>query len=300
MRIFMIKNNIILDKEIDDNMFICYFVMNNLFNGNDYIYVNLDILCYEIYGKMDVDKRKRSIILNAINKLSEKKIINIISSNGKTSNCTYVISTNELSVKDCIGGFTKITKEEFDKCKDNFSMFRYFCVMMSTVNNDDKHKMYKAWFNMSSLLDKCTISNKTQYRYNEELEKRELIHIYRSKLVTKTEFGYKQLADVYGRYEDKDRIDKLGFSNDEMYGYGEKQKNLEANKRRSIKSYYNSFTNGTYKKDVYELMASCEEYNKYSSDKLDMSVFEEYKNKQLLEAIDRELEDEVFDDIEFN
>lgn len=289
MKIFINK-----EEKFDAKELFVIAVLNALYGvKNTYLIVTIEHIFYFAMGRFSEYKQDKTI-LNAIragfDSLIERSIIEVLDNKKEM----YVLSDKGLTIDTGNHLFVVCAAWEmqkiFQNCNKPFQVFELFIQIIGTINNQTKE------YHMSqdSMLlyfgrggSKSTLNN-----YIKQLEDLELIYMYRPHR-RRIDGTYRNINNVYGRYEDKEAIINSAF--DYINKIDSIQCNTEID-RRSIKLRYNHFLKGSVKyKDiniVKELYEDCIKYNEslkvasisggYGKDKewkevgeIDLSVFPE-------------------------
>lgn len=222
-------------------------------------------------------------IRDAIQSLVDKEIIEIIDKN----NDNYIFSSKGLEVNSDQKKFVVLEQWEmqciFEKANKPFNVFSFFCSLIGTINNQTK-EWHMPQDEMSSLWG---YGKETVNDYLEQLEKMQLIYVYRHKK-RRSNGTYYKLNNSYGRYCDKDAV----IAEAQKYSDTvECEDFVEKLDRRAIKLRYNAYCNGANKyidnpAAVIALYRECLAYNKSLKYKPVEGCYDgEYKQGELLNLL---------------
>ncbi len=209
----------------------------------------------------------------------------------KQDNNAFVIDTSEskIIVNDKKVNFITLDINELHtifKLKQPFNILEFFVYLVGTINNKTKE-----WhLSQDQMIDSYGGSKSTINSYLEELERVNLIYVYRSNK-RKADGKYHNINNSYGRYRDKDKVKAAA----KRYINTIETEDIDCSlDRRSIKLRYNAFIGGSKKylnnpDLVNELYHECILYNKsleympiedkdndYNpKEKLDLTMFKE-------------------------
>lgn len=289
MKLFLSK-----DIKTDDKETVLLATLNGMYSTKqEYLITSIGLIGHEMTGRfLKTSIKRERVMINGIKEamksLMDKGIIEVIDQN----NDDYVLSPKGLEVNTEKEHFVVVEQWEmqriFESANKPFNVFSFFCCLLGTINSKTKEwhmpqdEMATVW-----RYGKETINS-----YLEQLEKMELIYVYRHKK-RRADGTYQKLNNSYGRYADKESIIKAA---QEYAGSVECTDFIEHIDRRAIKLRYNAFCNGAKKyKDnpdaVVALYKECELYNKSlkrnpvegvydgewkQGELLDLSVFPDY------------------------
>ena len=247
---------------------------------------SVSLIGYEITGRFlkTPNKRERTIIdgiRSAIQSLMKKRIIEIINQD----NDNYIFSGKGLEVNPDKKKFVVLEQWEMQKIFENsnkpFNVFSFFCSLIGTINNQTKE-----WhMSQDDMVALWGYGKETVNDYLEQLEKMQLLYIYRHKK-RRSNGTYYKLNNSYGRYCDKDAIiaEALKYSDTV-----ECEDFVEKLDRRAIKLRYNAYCEGAKKyinnpAAVIALYRECLAYNKSLKYRPVEGYYDgEYKQGELLD-----------------
>lgn len=283
-------------KELNNIELPVIMVLNGLHSGkHDYLFTSMSEITYTMTGswidKRNNDRRLYNGIKDALASLANRKIITILDQSGDN----YVISNEGLKVDTDKEKFVVVELWEmqkiFSKSNKPFNVFTFFVNLIGTINNQTK-EWHMSQDDMAALWG---ASKRTVNDYLEQLEKMQLIYVYRHKK-RRANGTYFKLNNSYGRYCDKDII----IAEAQKYSDTvECEDFFEKLDRRAIKLRYNAYCDGAKKYNdpaaVIALYRECLAYNKSlkvkpvegcydgewkQGEPLDLSVFpDEVKNQ---------------------
>lgn len=208
-------------------------------------------LIYYLIGEIPQQRNRiKDYIKCGINELVKKGII----IKQKEFSKHYILDCQRLWIDTDGGNFTKIFLDEVQqifkiKNINNFTLFRYFIFLMGTLvgkitvylTNGEYKNGVVGNYTIDYIANKIGISKKTAIEYNKILEKEKLLYVYRQKdFVIDEENNIKSLSNIYGRYCDKEYIEK--FANNQKkykqsYRYKKNDQEVSNNKRRLAQMY---------------------------------------------------------------
>ena len=215
-----------------------------------------------------------------IQSLAERKIIKILEQSGDN----YVISNEGLEVNTDKEKFVVVELWEmqkiFSESNKPFNMFTFYVNLIGTINNRTK-EWHMSQDDMAALWG---ASKRTINDYLEQLEKMQLIYVYRHKK-RRANGTYQKLNNSYGRYCDKDAVIVEAQKYSDTV---ECEDFVEKLDRRAIKLRYNAYCDGAKKYGdpaaVIVLYKECLAYNKSLKYKPVEGYYDgEYKQGELLD-----------------
>ena len=228
----------------------CYLKILCPLQEIDLYHLDINDIIYAIYHKTDVGQRIRENIYDALNNMIETGSI-AAERSGKTR---YIVKTDSLQVdvkqsKFIIADSNDIRTIMASRNMLRASLVRYYIYLMRTINADIKVYGY------DGKSKKNVVGNQTQdyiayimrssvhtiRRYNKLLEEMKVIYIHRANDFILTDDGLRQLNNMYGRYTDREYIDKYAESlKEQMHSYNHFKPRLDEanNKRRLSKMYF--------------------------------------------------------------
>lgn len=283
----MLKLFIGKSKDLDEKEIVVLTALNGMYSVKwEQMVTSIDCIGYFITGRFlkTAIKRDRTMIENiraGIQSLAERKIITIIDKSGDN----YVISNEGLEVNTDKEKFTVVEQWEmqkiFSESNKPFNVFLFYANLIGTINNKTK-EWYMAQDDMAALWG---ASKRTVNDYLEQLEKMQLIYVYRHKK-RKKDGTYYKLNNSYGRYCDKDAVIAEAQKYSDII---ECEDFFEKIDRRSIKLRYNAYCNGAKKyrnnlDAVIELQKEGIAYNKSLGYKPVEGCYDgEYKQGEMLD-----------------
>ena len=261
-------------------------VLNGLQSGkHDYLFTSIFEISYTMTGSW-IDKRKNDRrlyngIKDAISTLAERKIITILDQSGDN----YIISNEGLEVNSNKEKFVVVELWEmqkiFSESNKPFNVFTFYVNLIGTINNRTK-EWHMSQDDMAALWG---ASKRTINDYLDQLEKMQLIYVYRHKK-RRANGTYQKLNNSYGRYCDKDAIIAEALKYSDIV---ECEDFVEKLDRRAIKLRYNAYCNDAKKyrdnrNAEIDLCRQCIAYNKSLKYKPVEGYYDgEYKQGELLD-----------------
>lgn len=261
LKLFISKSR---DDELNEQEIAVLAILNGLqCNTHEYLFTSTVEIAYTMTERwIDARNKDRQLHKNirmGIQSLADKGIIKIIDQNGDN----YVISNDGLEVDTEKEKFVVVELWEiqriFSHANKPFGVFTFFMGIVGTINNTTKE-----WhMSQDDMATNFRCSKRTVNRYLEQLEKMELIYVYRHKK-RRADGTYHKLNNSYGRYADKDAIIKAALEYENIV---ECEDILTKIDRRAIKLRYNAFCDGAKKYQdnhaaIVALYKECKLYNK--------------------------------------
>ena len=285
----VIYMKLFLDKQLNtnDKETAILAILNGMYSKKyNHLSTSVNLIGYEMTGRFlkSSSRKERTIIegiRSAIQSLMKKGIIEIIDQN----NDNYIFSGKGLEVNSDKKKFVVLEQWEmqsiFERANKPFNVFSFYCSLIGTINNQTK-EWHMPQDEMSSL---WRYGKETVNDYLEQLEKIQLIYVYRHKK-RRSNGTYYKLNNSYGRYSDKDAI----IAEAQKYSDTvECEDFVEKLDRRAIKLRYNAYCEGAKKyidnpAAVIALYKECLAYNKSLKYKPVEGYYDgEYKQGELLD-----------------
>ncbi len=283
----MLKLFIGKSKDLDEKEIVVLAALNGMYSVRlEQMITSIDCIGYFITGRFlkTYTQKERTILQNiktGIKSLAKRKIIRILDQ----SEDNYVISSEGLKVDSDKEKFTIVELWEMQKifAESNkpFNVFVFFVNLIGTINNKTKE-----WhMSQDEMISLWGGSKRTVNDYMEQLEKMQLIYVYRHKK-RRSNGTYQKLNNSYGRYCDKEAViaEALKYSDTV-----ECEEFIEKLDRRAIKLRYNAYCQGAKKYinnpvAVIALYRECLAYNKSLKYKPVEGYYDgEYKQGELLD-----------------
>lgn len=290
-----------LDKQLNtnDKETVILAILNGMYSKkSNHLSTSVSLIGYEMTGRfLKISNRKERTIIegtrDAIHSLTDKEIIEVIDEN----NDNYIFSDKGLETDIGRKKFVIVEQWEmqkiFSEANKPFNVFAFFVNLVATIDSQTKE-----WhMSQEDMAVQWGYGKETVNSYLEQLEKMELIYVYRYKK-RKADGTYHKLNNSYGRYADKESIVEAAKKYADTV---ECEDFCEKIDRRGIKLRYNAFCNNAKKYQnnptaIAELYKECQLYNKsleyrpiegtYDGEwkkveELDLSVFpDEARNKK--------------------
>ena len=261
----MLKLFIGKSKELDDKEISVLAALNGMYSVRwEQVVTSIDCIGYFITGRFlkTYTQKERTILQNiraGIQSLADRKIITILEQSGDN----YVISSEGLKVESNKEKFTIVDLWEmqkiFSESNKPFNVFVFFVNLIGTINNKTKE-----WhMSQDDMAASWGASKRTVNDYLEQLEKMQLIYVYRHKK-RRANGTYHKLNNSYGRYCDRDAVIAEAQKYSETV---ECEDFCEKIDRRAVKLRYNAYCDGAKKyinnpTAVIALYRECVAYNK--------------------------------------
>ena len=285
----VIYMKLFLDKQlnIDDKETAIMAILNGMYcKKYGHLSTSVSLIGYEMTGKFlkSVNRKERTIIdgiRSALQSLIVKGVIEIINQD----NDNYIFSGKGLEVNSDKKKFVVLEQWElqsiFEKSNKPFNVFSFFCSLIGTINNQTKE-----WhMSQDEIVSLWGYGKETVNDYLEQLEKMQLLYIYRHKK-RRSNGTYYKLNNSYGRYCDKDAVIAEAIKYSDTV---ECEDFIEKLDRRAIKLRYNAYCEGARKyinnpDAVIALYRECLAYNKSLKYKPVEGYYDgEYKKGELLD-----------------
>lgn len=251
--------------ELDEKEIAVLAALNGMYSVRwEQIVTSIDCIGYFITGRFlkTYTQKERTILQNiraGIQSLAKRKIVKILDQSGDN----YVISSEGLKVDSDKEKFVVVELWEmqkiFSESNKPFNVFVFFVNLIGTINNKTK-EWHMSQDDMAALWG---ASKRTVNDYLDQLEKMQLIYVYRHKK-RRANGTYYKLNNSYGRYCDKEAIiaEALKYSDTV-----ESEEFVEKLDRRKIKLRHNAYCSGAKKyrnnfDTEVDLCRQCIAYNK--------------------------------------
>lgn len=285
----VIYMKLFLEKQLntDDKETAIMAILNGMYsNKYGHLSTSVSLIGYEMTGKfLKTSNRKERTIIDgirsAVQSLTKKGIVEIINQD----NDNYIFSGKGLEVDSDKKKFVALEQWEmqsiFKRANKPFNVFSFFCSLIGTLNNQTKE-----WhMSQDEMVTLWGYGKETVNDYLEQLEKMQLIYVYRHKK-RRSNGTYQKLNNSYGRYYDKDAVIVEAQKYSDTI---ECEDFVEKLDRRAIKLRYNAYCVGA-KKYIHNpaaaiaLYRECLSYNKTLKYKPVEGYYNgEYKQGELLD-----------------
>lgn len=291
-----VSNDIIISS-LSSQAISVYLAISQISKLNcNYVMFNQSQIEYSLCGGMVLSSRKRSDIKSGISELIDNGVINVISCNKGE----YVVE-NLFCVDE---NFTVVYSEEIisimnmDNNLDRFLMLRYWLFVAYTLNNKkNSDKFGCGWWSIDELSEATGIHRNTVLKYNDILEKHEIMYSYRQDFTFVFDEDIRRCRNTYGRYKNKAKVIKCGIDYLNLISSSTNNKinKIHMVDGRSVSHRYNHFVKGISEGKTYDLEFvsklnnDCEMYNENYKNVADMklkdlSIFDEYLRGENHEA----------------
>ena len=222
-----IKDKITNNKDITNDTYVTYLALLCLLRkSRKKYYINPTLLSYELWGKYPPSRQSINSMIVGIESLIKNKFIKVDKDIGKNNTKKYewIIDASEIYNHDKADYFTNMESDELDKVLNisehygkSISLLRFYNYMLSTLHKKKADDIYGIGFTpIDNMVNITGLNQKTIYSYLLDMEKHELIHIYRPEIsVVKKDGTINELPSTYGRFEDKDKVDRIGRNYEE-------------------------------------------------------------------------------------
>ncbi len=284
MKKLFLNNAVIRDINLNDYEIAVYVALRSLYDlQKELQYVTYNSVAFELYSGLQISRRCMDHIKSALDSLVEKGLVKKVNTFSATE---FILDMSGLyfeqnTEKDLF--YTVITFDEvhrimnIDTKKDNFSILRYFIILISSICHDkgtydhsagcSEHTDFVGFMTLDTLANWCGTTKARIIEYNSILETEKIIYIYRHKQNKKDkETGQiMSFSNHYGRYEDRQWI--IQFANEYVATYNLKETEtlVKAEKSRENKRYA----------AIYNLLAK--DFDKYIDNFSDAELIGTYK-----------------------
>lgn len=239
----------------------------------------------DLIFKDKTDTIKRKSIINGFQELIKINVIRVI--RWQKDN-VFVCDISRIINKDPRKFYYSITEREYSSIMNVnegvniYSLLKYFVMLTGTfmagANCNSNYKYKVGDMPQSSLSTITGVSIPTLNRYNLILEQCHLLYVARRKAsVSNIESGkiFKQMSNVYSRYEHKDICDKYAKEN----GYQKKEKFFVDDRceMRSLAQSYNLFVRYYKNNKCKDMNKVCKAYN--AAKEWNERIYEKYYNQ---------------------
>ena len=288
--------NRLLDNEIisEYGLLVYCALQKYAFKESDKICVTLQQIIFSIMGS--VPERRSRIYENIIQGLEELENSNVIKIDGVVQK-HYILDVSDMIVDTSKGNFTIVYWDEIKRVFEidgvkNFILLKYFISVASTISSSievvlpsgmSKNRVVGN-YTIEYLSKISKISVRAVIDYNKLLENKELIYIYRHDDFLLVNGEIRQLANVYGRFSDREYVDIYGLRISQMDGgYKKSNTDIDSNKKRRLAQIYTQIykyhkTNYT-KEQIIEVYNYVIKENKRYEKLYDDSKFDGYLDK---------------------
>lgn len=256
MKKLFLNNAVIRDINLNDYEIAVYVALRSLYDlQKELQYVTYNSVAFELYSGLQISRRCMDHIKSALDSLVEKGLVKKVNTFSATE---FILDMSGLyfeqnTEKDLF--YTVITFDEvhtimnIDTKKDNFSILRYFIILISSICHDkgtydhsagcSEHTDFVGFMTLDTLANWCGTTKARIIEYNSILETEKIIYTYRHKQNKKDkETGQiMSFSNHYGRYEDRQWI--IQFANEYVNTYNLKETEtlVKAEKSRINKRY---------------------------------------------------------------
>ena len=251
MEIF-IKKKVLEHENVSSVMVGAYIGLCCIYNVNQKLrYVTADLLCSELCGNGSYTKYFKQDIAQAILYLDQMGFVKINERLGKNK---YILDLQSLRVEQD-EYFVKLTQQEVQRIynlevKNKHALMRYYATMIGSINYNSYMEVdgqtksnFVGFVSIDYLAQLSCTSKSSALRYNEILEKNDLIYIHRAKFYDENNGQIQLQTNHYGRRADA----KFIYHYAQNYALHQKNKvkvKSDANLKRSMMQKYNALLRG--------------------------------------------------------
>ena len=264
MKKIYIKKKYLEDSFVTDYAFTIMAALQPYSNNRNDMLLTAEYVSYLVFGR-EATRKELYIIKAGLEELIESGIIKV---NYKLNKSQFVCDISNLYFRKGTEYFVTVEYDELHKIinietkSDKYKLFRYFCSIVGHFNLsgflDEEYRGKVCGYALNEINE--LIPKRTAIRYNEILEENQLIHIHRydDVLYNTIDNELKRIVNVYGRYKDKDIVEKFAKVYEEKYGWDhinerKKSEHKVADRNRALGQYYKNYINGKeYDKETVE------------------------------------------------
>lgn len=304
MKIF-IPREMLKDKRLDGYDMIVYSYIKTLKPIPEIkeFYIHLDALLFAVYKKTNIGIRLRENIWNALCNLCELRYIDA----KRAGRSAFVIKTSSLTVDTSSQKFVVLYSNDIDKIMASnehhkAALFLYYMFLMSTFNSEIEVCLESGARKKGIIGDQTIyqiawitgLSESSILRYNKKIEDLKIMYIHHSDDVFLNEQNQiKRVNNVYGRYEDKDFVDKYAEDYKKHFKSNSviKGRLFANNDRRLAKMYYWLCQGKKYSREDIELIYKYivnlnNKYKNLSLKTQDGTYLEKIKDESIFDKFD--------------
>lgn len=279
-------------EEFHSDSFMVYLGLREIIRQDtDTYFISLGYLSFLLVGKQVASQLVTSSILSGIAKIL-KDNPDMYVEKKRANDWTLNLSKFKIE-KDSKKYYTVINSDYIVKIlnsnlKEKIELLRFYCYIMTTLSKtgDKVGVGFTSYENMDTATGIC---RQTISKYMDKLEQLNIIYIYRSSDSIKIDNMIREIPNVYGDINNKDKIKIVGSEHEDNYGLNKKR--IKKNKEKSSRSASAKFnimlndlnTTGEIRytnaecKEIYETLVKYNE--KYSYDEglqKDLSIFSNF------------------------
>lgn len=219
MQVFLHSGAVRNDKnpQISDTEFLIYTGLRLIIGASkkEVYCISLNQIIAELFGTLSISRRLKTDLRKAFISITDDrglvKVVKELDNNQEY----YLLKLDRLFVNTDHSNFVIITDDEIRKILNiKFNghietVFRYYCVIISTLNNYDHSDVGSmALYIIRDLIDSVN-TEMTQLKYNKLLEENRLLYIHHNNFLVHKGKSIEAIPNFYGRYEDKDKVDEV-------------------------------------------------------------------------------------------
>lgn len=261
-----INNKLI--KDLSSQEISVLLAINSLTRSNEETLFTQSMIEYILYDG-ESSRRESEMILKSIELLVSKNIITLNRKIGRGASTLYVACCQQLLTTNMTTPYSYIELKYIKQiAKQDIATMKTFMAIVSSFQNTTR-----VGFNSqdSYSLD-FNIPLRTVNRHIIKLEQMKVLYIRRNPVLS-INGEVRQLNNDYGTYDNMKNVDIVADEYLASMRIVSNDTAMDANTKRRISKNYNLFLDGKFNGDIRKLIKECEKYNKYSSNKKDMSVF---------------------------
>lgn len=298
-----IKDKITNDLTISDDSYLTFVGFLLMQRGDEFMYyvtpATLSYLLTKTYppnrfilhslNNGIIDLAKRQIIIMSQNDKDGEWIIDLSVMNecGDKKENNYYTSVKETDIPIILSS----NEKHFGR---SISLLHFYIYVLSTLHKKKDDKQGIGFTSLNKMSAATGITKKTIISYINKLEELKLIYTYHAKnTVVFTSGDIREIPSTYGKYENKEKIDRYGSEYEEKYGseFTTSFKKLNRSEMSKTKSYSQKYAymvkcidegkQNPYEepecKDIYTCMQSFNDKSKDPKNKKkDLSIFSNF------------------------
>lgn len=328
MKDIYINKDLLTGNSISSEGILVYIALRMLMSENISLFggeatedvCSLNRLGFLLGAKLPLDRVLLESLQAGITELSDAKLIEIKHDLSTRNTHEYLLELSELRLDTEKSKFVIVRSDEIqtimgsdELTKKKISLLKYFTVLVGTFdlsgNLDKRYRGKVGHMSIQYVSGQSGVSERTCMRYNEVLEKLNLLYISRSNDKVVKDGQVKQIKNCYSRYSDKDVCSMYAQTFENLNGHQAKVQKQEKkaqsdNSKRMGVLYYKISQGFTYdEKTTTEVFQYVKNENKSIRQEIDMinqKDFLSYDDKYKLRELKNKIRDEsVFDRFEF-
>ncbi|CUX71754.1 hypothetical protein BN3590_04456 [Clostridium sp. C105KSO15] len=315
--------------QLSDNAIGAYIALRKIQQSKtDNFYISVNMILYNLFDNVDYKRSDREHIYDGLLELIKEKVIVVIHEVSKTE---FILDAQTLVVDKSVNEddhFVEIASKELYlimNCKEGknkrgvsrLSLLRYFVNLIGTIDFNkgvytdyagSQKNNFVGYMTQEYLCRLSGISKNTLLSFNKILEENEIIYVYHHMKNKVLDDGTRRaLINHYGRYPDKEDIEKFAIQYEEEKGIAEKIVDAPSNNHKKLANCYYALCTikgKTYDdeliKEIYNYIHKCNMEVQKEIDEVNSREILTHSDETYLEKLYEKLRDEdVFGDYDF-